>query len=145
MLMGLSCLQQCGSDTPAEYRELFRLPEPQREARFKEIPIEKQVDAYTYAMYVEPPLTQFASYLASNGQKAVPSILARLEIEKSDTSKADLIDVLKEMHEHHSSLQNEEATIMSLERIISNMTNQYHKKRAEDYLKTIKNSPGFNQ
>jgi hypothetical protein len=124
---------------------LFRQPSHEREARFKAFPIEKQVDVFTYAMYVEPPLTEFTEYLASNGQKAIPFILARLEVEKSTTLKGDLIYVLKEMHEYHFNLKNEHATITSLERIISNISDEYDKKRAEDYLRRIKNSPGFNQ
>ena len=145
MLVGLGCLQQCGSNTPPEYQELFRLPSHEREARFKAFPIEKQVDVFTHAMYVEPPLTEFRRYLASNGQKAIPFILARLEVEKSDTLKGHLIYVLKEIHGSHFSLKNEHATIMSLERIISNISDEYDKKRAEGYLKTIKNTSGFNQ
>lgn len=145
LLISLSCLQQCGSKTPPEYKELFQLPEQQREARFKQFSIEKQVDIYTYAMYVEPPLTEFARYVANNERKAIPFLLARLKEEKSDTSKAHLIYVFKEMHEYHYSLKDERETVVSLERVIGDMKDEYRKKQCEEYLKTIKETSGFSR
>lgn len=50
-----SAWSSCGSNTPTEYKRLFYLPEEQQEERFKQLPLDKQVDVYLYAMYVEPP------------------------------------------------------------------------------------------
>lgn len=121
------------------------MPEQQREARFKQFSIEKQVDIYTYAMYVEPPLTEFARYVANNERKAIPFLLARLKEEKSDTSKAHLVYVFKEMHEYHYSLKDEPETVVSLERVIGDMKDEYRKKQCEEYLKTIKETSGFSR
>ena len=133
----------CGSDTPPEYKKLFYLPQEQQEERFKQFPLDKQVDIYTYAMYVEPPLTRYASYLGSNGKKVLPFLLKKLEAEKSDTAKADLIYAFKEIHERHYSLRDEKDTVESLLRVINNMADEYWKRECEGYFKTIKESPGF--
>ena len=95
LMLLLAFMQQCGGEMLPEYSSLFRLPPAERAARFKEFPIAKQVDAYIYAMYVEPPLTEFVDILASNGKKAVPELLSRLEVEKSDTAKGNLVYVFK--------------------------------------------------
>jgi len=133
----------CGSDTPREYKDLFYLPQEQQEERFKEFPLEKQVDVYTYAMYVEPPLTRYATYLARNGKSVLPFLLTRLEAEKSDTAKAHLVYAFKETHERSYSLRNEKEIVGSLKRVVGNMTDQYRKKECEQYLKAIEESPGF--
>lgn len=135
---------RCGSNTPTEYRNLFDLPESQQEEKFKQFPLEKQVDIYTYAMYREPPQTRYATYLGSNGKKVLPYLLRRLEVEKSDTAKADLIYAFKEIHERHYSLKNEPDTVESLRRIVTAMKDEYWRRRSIEYLKTIEESPGFN-
>jgi hypothetical protein len=136
---------QCGSgsDTPAEYRELFHLPQDQQEERFAQFSLEKQVDIYTYAMYVEPPLTRYATYLAKNGKKVLPYLLRRLEAEKSDTAKAHLIYAFKEIHERHYSLKNEHDTVESLRRVIAAMKDEYRRRQCVEYLKIIEDRPGF--
>ena len=72
-----SSWSSCGSNTPPEYKKLFFLPQEQQEERFKQFPLDKQVDIYTYAMYVEPPLTRYAGYLGGSGKKVLPVLLAR--------------------------------------------------------------------
>ena len=135
----------CGTDTPAEYRNLFYLPQQQQEERFKQYPLEKQVEIYTYAMYVEPPLTRYATYLGSNGKKVLPFLLRQLEAEKSDTGKAHLIFAFEEIHERHYSLKNEPETVESLRRVISTMKDEYRRNQCMQYLKTIEEGPGFNE
>ena len=134
----------CGSNTPSEYKKLFYLTQEQQEERFKEFPLEKQIDIYIYAMYVEPPLTRYAGYLGGNGKKVLPVLLARLEAEKSDTAKAHLIYAFQEIHERHYSLRTEKTTVDSISRVVSNMKDEYRKKQSEEYLRVIKESPGFN-
>lgn len=143
LLLITSGWTQCGSNTPPEYRELFDLPESQQQDKFKQFPLEKQVDIYTYAMYGEPPQTRYATYLGSNGKKVLPYLLRRLEAEKSDTAKAHLIYAFKEIHERHYSLKNELDTVESLRRIIAAMKDEYWRKRSMEYLATIEESPGF--
>jgi hypothetical protein len=136
---------KCGSNTPPEYKKLFYLPQAEQEERFKQYPLEKQVDIYLYAMYVEPPLTRYAGYLGGNGKKILSVLLARLEAEHSDTAKAHLIYAFKEIHERHYSLSTETNTVDSISRVVSNMKDEYRKKQSEEYLKVIKASPGFNE
>lgn len=134
---------QCGGNTPSEYQKLFDLPESQQEEQFKRFPLEKQVDIYRYAMYREPPATRYATYLASNGKKVLPYLLRRLEAEKSDIAKTDLIYAFKEIHERHYSLKNEPDTVESLRRIVAAMKDEYWRRQSMQYLKTIDESPGF--
>lgn len=134
----------CGSSTPPEYRNLFDLPESQQEEKFKQFPLEKQVDIYTYAMYGEPPQTRYATYLGSNGKKVLPYLLRRLEAEKSDTAKAHLLYAFKEIHERHYSLKNEPDMVETLRRIVTAMKDEYRRRQCTEYLKTIEESPGFN-
>jgi hypothetical protein len=138
-----SGLAGCGSDTPPEYKKLFYLPQEQQEETFKQFPLDKQVD-YIYAMYVEPHLTRYAGYLGGSGKKVLPVLLARLESERSDTAKAHLVYAFWEIHERHYSLRTEKDTVDSIDRVISNMKDEYRKKRSEEYLKEIKEHPGFN-
>lgn len=134
----------CGTNTPPEYKKLFYLPLEQQEARFKEFPLDKQVEIYTYAMYVEPPLTRYAGFLGENGKKVIPLLLARLEAEKSDTAKAHLIYAFQEIHQRHYSLRTEKETVNSINRVVSKMKDEYRKNQCEEYLKVIKEEPGFN-
>ena len=135
---------KCGSNTPPEYKKLFYLPQQRQEERFKQFPLEKQVDIYIYAMYVEPPLTRYAEYLGGNGKQVLPVLLARLEAEESDTAKAHLIYAFREIHERHYSLRTEKNMVDSITNVVSNMKDKYRKKQSEEYLKVIKVSPGFN-
>ena len=135
---------RCGSETPPEYKKLFYLPQEQQEERFKQFPLEKQVDIYIYAMYVEPPLTRYAGYLGGNGERVLPVLLARLEAEDSDTTKAHLIYAFEEIHQRYYSLRTQKQTVDSISRVVTNMKDQYRKKQSEEYLKAIKESPGFN-
>ncbi|HEU4934020.1 MAG TPA: hypothetical protein VFT48_18170 [Pyrinomonadaceae bacterium] len=135
---------RCGSDTPPDYKKLFYLPQEQQEERFKQFPLEKQVDIYIYAMYVEPPLTRYAGYLGGSGKKVIPVLLARLEAEESDTAKAHLIYAFHEIHQRYYSLRTQKETVDSISRVVTNMKDDYRKKQSEEYLKAIKESPGFN-
>lgn len=135
----------CGSKTPTEYKTLFYLPAREQEDRFKQFPLEKQVDAYLHAMYVEPPLTRYARYLGERGKKVLPVLLSRLESERSDTAKAYLIYAFVEIHERHYSLRTETETVDSISRVISKMKDEYRKTQSEKYLKTIQESPGFKE
>jgi len=142
-LLMVSTCSWSGSGTPTEYKELFRLPLNQQEQRFRQFPLEKQVDIYVRAMYVEPPLTRYATYVASNGKEVLPFLLARLESEKSDTAKAHLFYAFTVVHERYYSLTNENSTLRSLESVTTNMSDQYRKNQCEQYLRTIRESPGF--
>jgi hypothetical protein len=112
-LLMVSACSWSGSGTPPEYKNLFRLPLDQQEQRFKQFPLDKQVDIYVRAMYVEPPLTRYATYIASNGKEVLPYLLARLKNEKSDTAKVHLFYAFTVIHERYYSLTNENSTLRS--------------------------------
>jgi len=65
---------RCGSNTPPEYKDLFYLPQEQQEEKFKQFPLDKQVDIYMYAMYVEPPLTTYAEYLHADFEMIIVNL-----------------------------------------------------------------------
>jgi hypothetical protein len=88
-------------------------------------------------------LTRYARYLGGSEKKVLPVLLARLEVEQSDTAKAHLVYAFHEIHEGHYSLRTEKENLDSISRVISNMKDEYRKKQCEQYLKVIKESPGF--
>jgi hypothetical protein len=133
---------QCGSDTPPEYRKLFRLPTDQQQLEeFKKYPLEQQIEIYLYAMQREPPSTQFARFLASNGKKVIPLLLKRLKEEKRDDVKVDLIRVLADMHTDHCSLKDEKEVIETISVVISGMRDPLYKEWSERELKKILEQP----
>src|ERR671914_691198 len=94
MLLSIQCARK-----RSEMDTLLDLPMREQEETFKRFPLATQVDVYVQAMYVEPPQTRYASYLASNGKQVVPFLLDRLRKEKSDTAKAHLFFAFQVLHE----------------------------------------------
>lgn len=132
---------QCAREH-SEMDTLLNLPMKEQEENFKNFPLSKQVDVYVQAMYVEPPQTRYADYLASNGKQALPFLIDRLREEKSDTAKAFLFYAFEVMHEKYYSLSNEKDVLESLKTTIIGMSDNYRRQQAEGYLKTILGQPG---
>ena len=142
LVVYLGTLIQCGNDTPPEYRRLFRLQTDQQQLDdLKKYSLEQQIDIYIYAMQREPPSTQFAKFLASNGKKVIPLLLIRLKEEKSEHVKVDSIRVLVDMHTDHCSLKDEKEVIETIRRVISGMRDTSYKEWAEAELKVILEQP----
>lgn len=137
ILLSIQCARK-----HTEMDALLNLPQKEQEETFKKFPLAKQVDIYVQAMYVEPPQTRYASYLASNGKQVVPFLLSRLQEERSDTVKAHLFLAFQVMHERYYSLAKESDVLEDLRRTILGMSDNYRRQEAEDYLKTILHEPG---
>lgn len=137
MLLSVQCARE-----HSDMDTLLGLPLKEQEEMFKAFPLAKQVDVYLQAMYVEPPQTRYAAYLASNGKQVVPFLLDRLRNEKNDTAKAHLFKALQVMHERYYSLARESAVHENLRTTILGMTDNYRRQEAEDCLKTILQQPG---
>jgi hypothetical protein len=143
LIVYLGTLIQCGNDTPPEYRRLFRLPTDQQQlAELKKYSLEQQIDTYIYAMQREPPSTQFARFLASNGKKVIPLLLKRLKEERSEHVKVDFIRVLADMHTDYCSLKDEKEVIETIRGVISGMRDTSYKEWGEAELKVILEQPG---
>jgi hypothetical protein len=121
---------------------LLNLPMKEQEESFKKFPLAKQVDVYVEAMYVEPPQTRYAGYLASNGRQVLPFLMDRLRKEKSDTAKTFLLYAFEVIHQKHYSLTKEGGVREDLKTAISGMSDTYRRQQAEEYLKTILEQPG---
>lgn len=132
---------QCGSNNHSEIKSLLDLPMKQQEETFRQFSLVKQVDVYVEAMYVEPPQTRYASYLASNGKKLLPVLIKKLQEQKSDTAKAYIVYSFKVMHEKYYSLSNEKDVLESLTAMINGMKDDYRRQQSEEYLKEILEKP----
>lgn len=142
LIICLGGLDKCENTTPPEYRRLFRLPREQQAEEFKKYPLEQQVDIYIYAMQgVEPPLTEFAGFLASNGKKIIPLLLERLKDVKNDRIRYYFIRVFDEIHMNHCSLKDEQEVIQAIRDVISEMKDPSYRHLCELYLKTILEKP----
>jgi hypothetical protein len=130
--------QQCGNETPTEYRKLFRLPVEQQAKEFKKYPLETQLDIYLHAMQgVEPPATQFAEFLASNGKQVIPLLLNRLKAEERDKFRYYFISVFDEMHESYFNLKDEKEVVETIRTTISKMKDPDYLELCEIFLKKI--------
>jgi hypothetical protein len=134
---------QCGTQNHSEINVLLDMPMKQQEETFKQFSLEKQVDVYIEAMYVEPPQTRYASYLGSNGKNVLPFLAKRLEQEKSDTAKAYIVFAFKVIHEKYYSLSEEGQLLESIRAAIRLMKDGYRKQESNEYLSDILASPGF--
>jgi hypothetical protein len=144
-ILVVSLLQDCHNPTPPEYQKLFRLPVEQQAVEFRKYPLEQQIDVYIEAMEgVEPPATQFGSFLASNRGKVIPLLLARLKKETNDRRRYYLIAVFEQMHTEYCSLKDQQMILRALEETISLMKDSGYKELCEMDLKGIRARPGVN-
>lgn len=97
---------------------------------------------FTQCRTQNPPSTQFARYLASNGKKVIPLLLKRLQAERSEHVKVDLIRVVADIHTDYCSLKADREVIESIRGVISDMRDPFYKSWAEDELRTILEQPG---
>jgi hypothetical protein len=93
-------------------------------------------------MIGEPPDTIYADYLASNGKVAIAYMLRRLQEDKREYAKADLIRAFREMHRSYYNLHNEPEVIESLKRTSEIIKDTYWRKQSENYIEDIIREPG---
>lgn len=123
---------------PPEYTKLLELPEDQRHAEFKKMPIEKQIDIYLLSMTREPPDLGFEDALASQGRTVIPPLLERLRKEPEEYRQSDLIYVFEVMNRKYLSLKEEKDVITSIENVVARMNHPTWKGRSKKALDIIR-------
>jgi len=132
-----------GCHAPPEYRRIYFLPYEQGRDEFKKLPIDKQVDMCGYATYcLEPPSGQYACVLASEGDMAVPYLLAQLEAEHTKFPKLLYLNVFLTMHRQYYNLQSEPGLLERLKRGIAAISSKNERADAEEILRKIEADPG---
>ena len=130
----------CGCITgvmPRECREFFALSSRDREIKFRQYPLDKQVDLYLCGMNREPPESGYAAYIAEGGESVIPYLLTRLKREPLEISQARIIDIFTVLAAK-GSLRNRQDMVVELEEVISKMTYEPVKSTAQGYLGYIK-------
>lgn len=142
LLGSLGVMESCNT-TPPEYRRLFNLPVEQQALEFQKYSPEEQVEIFMYAVRaVEPPATQFGTFLAANGRRALPPVLAKLRQENKDSLKYRLVSVLYTMHRERCSLKDDAEVIEAIRGAISTMKDRDYRNLSEFSFKTIIEQPG---
>lgn len=132
-----------GCHAPPEYQRIYFLPYEQGNDEFKNLPLDKQVDMCGYATYcLEPPSGQYACLLASEGDAAVPHLLAKLEAGHTMFPKVLYLDVFLTMHRQYYNLRSQPGLLERLKRDIAAMSSKNERWDAEEVLREIEADPG---
>ena len=123
---------------PPEYEVFLKLPQDEQRAKMRALPIDKQIDYYLAGThYVHPPLLGLGDVIAGEGKEAIPVLMKRLEEEKKDSNKMDLMLVFRSMHYFYYDLRDEKDVIELLKKVAANMETPEDKTRAEEIVKDI--------
>ncbi len=122
---------------PRECRDFFQLSSSEREIRFRQYPLEKQVDLYLCGMNREPPESGYAAYIAEGGEQVIPYLLNRLKAEPLEITKTRILDIFTVLAVK-GSLRGRQDVIDELERVVSHIKFAPVKSKAERYMDTIK-------
>ncbi len=87
----------CPPRPPEQCREFLQLSHQQRHAEFRAYPLDKQLDVYLCAMKTEPPNSSLANDIADQGEQAIPALVNKLKVTKSEVDQEDLIYVFELM------------------------------------------------
>jgi hypothetical protein len=77
----------------------FEMPPQERQALFPSYDFETQFKTYLYGMNTEPPATELASALASEGRQVVPQLKQKLETTDDDGTISDILLVFRNMQD----------------------------------------------
>src|SRR5256885_11664041 len=102
LLLLLNSLLICCAQAPGQngYDEIKKIPLSEgneRLNRFSAYPVDEQIDIYLYSQYnVEGGSDEFFRFMASDGEKKIPTILRRIDTDSSPDprTKVGLIRVL---------------------------------------------------
>lgn len=108
---------------PDDYVQFRNLPEDQQKLRFKQLPLDKQIDYYLLDQNHEPPRMDFDEDIAIQGKTVLAGLLQRLTNEPAEYRQRDLIWVIEVMHRKYEPLNTDQDVIQTVERVISNMKN----------------------
>jgi hypothetical protein len=122
---------------PRECRDFFQLSSNERELRFRQYPLEKQVDLYLCGMNQEPPESGYAAYIAEGGEQVIPYLLNRLKAEPLEITKARILDIFTVLAVK-GNLRGRQDVIDELDRVVADIKFAPVKSKAERYMDTIK-------
>jgi len=122
---------------PRECREFFQLSSSERESRFRQYPLDKQVDLYLCGMNREPPESGYAAYIAEGGEQVIPYLLQRIKTEPLEITKARILDIFTVLAVK-GNLRGRQDVIDELDQVVSNIKFGPVKSMAERYMDTIK-------
>jgi hypothetical protein len=83
----------CGA--PPECKDFLNMPSERQNKEFSNYSIDRQFEIFLCAMNVEPPQTQFASYIADRGESVVKPTVDRLNRSTDQADQTSLIYLLK--------------------------------------------------
>ena len=127
---------QCG--LPTEFADFRGLTDEEKHEKFKKLPLEKQVDFHLVMMGYHPPDMGYAFDIAAEGEKTLPYLIERLEKEKEDYRKNDILFIFEALQIKSVDLRKKEEVLAALRQVIDKMDNPSQKKIAENSLQSIK-------
>ncbi len=120
IMLACCTLLACDPVEP-QCEEFLRQHIPQRRSHFEKHSLYEQVDLYVCAILHTHPMDGWlAVSLASKGKIVVPLLLERMELERQDVVKVELIFVFVMMQEGaYYDVNADDATMRVLERVVS--------------------------
>jgi hypothetical protein len=118
----LSLISSC--QYPAEYFEFRKLSLDEQHAKFRTFPFEKQIDFHLLSMVNEPPDSRFSEDIASRGNEALPVLINRINAEREDYRRVDLMVVFVTMHQRFLNLAHNRNVLEALRQIVPKMENK---------------------
>jgi hypothetical protein len=125
----------CPRSIPTEFREVLFKPAEDKRLAFERLPIEKQVDLCIFAQHLEPPDLSLIELLASNGKKAIPILLGKLNSKGiSDRDRQIIINIFRKIHTSSFALNDNSEVISSIRLAIDKINDPLWKRLSqEDY------------
>ena len=120
-----------------ECRDFWQLPSSEREVKFRQYPLEKQVDLYLCGLNREPPEIGYAAYIAERGEPVIPYLVNRIKAEPLEITKTRLLGIFVFLSAK-GNLRGRNDVIDELEHIIINMGDGPVKTKAQGYMDMIK-------
>ena len=121
----------------SECRKFFELPSREQEIKFREFPVDKQVDLYLCGMNREPPEIAYAAYIAEGGDKTIPYLIQRLKAEPTEIDQTRIIDIFTVLA-IKGHLRGRQDIVVQLEDVVSMMKYEPVKLKAGRYIQEIK-------
>lgn len=118
-------------------RAFFDLPSREKEVKFREYPVDKQVDLYLCGMNREPPEIAYAAYIAEGGDKNIPYLIQRLKAEPLEIEQTRIIDIFTVLA-LKGHLRGRQDIVVQLEEVVSKMKYEPVKLKAQRYVQEIK-------
>lgn len=136
-LLSIVLLKGCQS-IPPEYDAFFSQNLEQQRQQARGFPVEKQIEYYLAGKrYVHPPSSTLLHVIAERGEEAVPPLLKKMREADNDSDRLELLDVIRNINEFHSKLNDDEILNAELRGVVGKMQDPQRKAAAERMLKDI--------